>query len=500
MATYERPGVYINERLIQAPLPSQGTADAAGAIVGEFPKGPESVTLVNSWYDFTQKYGGYSAGYEASFGVGQFFQNGGSELFVKRVLPEDAAKAGITVPSSNIPEDIAQVTAKSRGSTGNNLRIQISSTAVANAWDLVVTEETIAGTSSDITNDLVLERFTNIRFDDQNSSDYAETVINLQSDYIEIQVLNNVGLPSTSVLPLVGGDDGTTPTEVEYSGAVEDLSTVNRPLVLFTSGVIDKLGVNAATTAINSFIAWAEDNSGFVVTDTAADLSTNGAISFAGSLTASSHVAVYYPQILMPDPLGRSPQSLRKMGAAGSVAGLYMSTDRLVGPFKAPAGVRSGITGALSLERSFKTSDLDSLNSAATPVNALRQLPGAGVVSMGARTLLQDGTANKYVNMRRSLIFIKERLNNLTQFALFENNDERLWARLRTAISVFLNEYRGAGGLRGETEAEAFFVKIDAENNPPSKIQNGEVNIEVGVALQYPAEFVVINLTQTTAE
>ena len=122
----------------------------------------------------------------------------------------------------------------------------------------------------------------------------------------------------------------------------------------------------------------------------------------------------------------------------------------------------------------------------------------AGIAVMGARTLLQDGTANKYVNMRRSLIYIKKRLRDLTEFAIFENNDERLWAQIRSSIIVFLNEYKNQGGLRGTTPAQAFFVKCDAENNSSAQIANGEVHIQVGVALQYPAEFIVIDLSQKT--
>jgi phage tail sheath protein FI len=61
-----------------------------------------------------------------------------------------------------------------------------------------------------------------------------------------------------------------------------------------------------------------------------------------------------------------------------------------------------------------------------------------------------------------------------------------------------LNDYRNQGGLRGATPAEAFFVKCDAENNTADQIAQGQVNIEVGVALQYPAEFVVITLSQKT--
>jgi phage tail sheath protein FI len=100
--------------------------------------------------------------------------------------------------------------------------------------------------------------------------------------------------------------------------------------------------------------------------------------------------------------------------------------------------------------------------------------------------------------MRRSLIYIRKYLKDLTEFALFENNNEKLWAQLRTTISVFLTSYLNQGGLRGTSPDEAFYVKCDGENNTDSTIANGEVHIEVGVALQYPAEFIVINLTQTT--
>lgn len=499
MATYQRPGVYINERLIQSPIPAQGNANAAGAVIGDFAQGPEAVTLVNSWYEFTQKFGGYNNAYPATFGVGQYFQNGGSELYVRRVLAGDASASGITVPNTSGDTDTAQITATSNGEDGNNLRVQFTAAAQANYYDLVVTRETVVGTASDITNDIVLERYTNIRFDDPNSSDYIESVVNLQSSHIEVTVLTTLGTPPSTVLPLVGGSDGSSTTEVDFGGAVSDFSQVQRPLVLFAPALNAKLGPTNAVTVYNSMISWAEDNNGFVVAETGNSLDAAGAITYAGSLTDSAHAAVYYPHFFISDPLGRSPQSIRVQGPSGAVAGLYLQTDKSVGPFKAPAGTRASIGGALALESALTSADLDSLNSASSPVNALRNLPGAGIVSMGARTLKQDGTANRYVNMRRSLIYIRENLNNLTQFALFENNDEKLWRRLNTAISVFLNEYRTAGGLRGATEAEAFFVKIDAENNPASSIELGEVNIEVGVALQYPTEFVIINLTQQTA-
>jgi phage tail sheath protein FI len=182
-----------------------------------------------------------------------------------------------------------------------------------------------------------------------------------------------------------------------------------------------------------------------------------------------------------------------------------LATDKRVGPFQTPAGIEAKVVDAVALEHAFTNDELDLLNvgnltsGAYYPVNAIRNLPGAGIVVMGGRTLKQDNTANRYVAMRRSLIYIEKRLNDLAQFAIFESNDETLWARLTTVLGNFLNDYRNQGGLRGENADAAFFIKCDTENNTPATIANGEVHVEVGVALEYPAEFIIINLSQKTA-
>lgn len=494
--TYGRPGVYVSERLLPAPIAVTGTANAAGAAIGAFAQGPTTVTRVTSWYDFVQKFGSYNIAYPATFGVGQFFANGGSELYVRRVLSSGAASAAVDLPRSGEGDQVGTVVAKNRGADGNNLRVQVTAAAVAGYYNFSVYRENPSSPS----NDALIEQYTNVVFNDVNSTDYLPTVVNLNSQVVTVSITDNVNAPAVGApLPLTGGTNSTAPEAEDYVDAVADFDTVEQPLVLFAPEIIKSLGAADGKTVQDALVSWATDNNGFAVLDTDADLTPTEALTAASGIGATSSAAVYYPNLLISDPVGRSAQSLRKVGPAGAVAGLYIFTDKQTGPYKAPAGVRSSIRGAVALERTFTNAELDTLNSAATPVNAIRNIPGAGIVAMGARTLLQDGTANRYVNMRRSLIYIKKSLNDLTQFALFENNDERLWARIRTTLSVFLNGYRNQGGLRGNTEGEAFFVKCDAENNTNESIANGEVRIEVGVALQYPAEFVVITLSQKTA-
>ena len=504
--TYGRPGVYVNERLLPAPLAASGSANAAGAVLGVFPKGPSTLTLVTSWYDFTKLFGGYNASYPATFGVGQFFANGGTELYVSRVFPSNAVAAHKTITNSGGGTDVVSVTSKGVGTLGNNLRVKfVQGKAASNTayyYTFSLYEE--AGASGQ-SGDVLLEQYSNVRLDDPDSSDYLETVVNVASSFITVSVLDNSNAPKTDYLALAGGTDGSGLVYGDFTAALTDLETVDRPLVVFYPEVLHTkvLGTTNGALAQADLLAWVDVNkSAYAVLDTPHGLSVEDATGYAANnaFIEVSNAALYYPNIYISDPVGRSSASIRLIGPSGSVAGLYLDTDRVAGPFRAPAGLRSSINGAVAIERQFTSDELDSLNTADVPVNAIRNIPGSGVVVMGARTLLQDGTANRYVNMRRSLIYVEKRLRDLTQFAIFENNDSNLWKTLRTAIGAFLNEYRNQGGLRGDTPDAAFYVKCDAENNPASSIETGVVNIEVGVALQYPAEFVVINLSQQTGQ
>lgn len=496
---YSRPGVYISERLLPPVVPGGVTANAAGAVVAPFAQGPEAVTLVSSWYEFTKNFGGYNASYPATFEVGSFFANGGRELYVQRLLHADAVAAHVDVVTS-ASAVVTTVTAKNAGTDGNNLRVVVTAGTVSSTYTLTLYKE--SGIPNNITDDILLERYENIVFEDPTSSDFAETVINLVSPNISLSN-SAAGVPTSVTFPLTSGSNGTAVVAADYtnykasgSGVFDRFSSISRPLVMFLPGV--NALASGTVTVFDAAISWAEANEGFIVLDTDPNLTVANALTFAASIQSSSNAAVYYPQIYIADPVGRGTGALRMISPQGAVVGLYLSTDANRGVFKAPAGITTTLQGVVALEKQFTSAELDSLNAGAAPVNAIRQIPGAGISVMGARTLKQDGTANKYVNMRRSLIYIRKQLENLTQFAIFENNDEFLWARLRTTIGSFLNEYRNQGGLRGATPAQAYFVVCDANNNTASTIQNGEVHIQVGVALQYPAEFIVIDLSQKT--
>jgi phage tail sheath protein FI len=65
-------------------------------------------------------------------------------------------------------------------------------------------------------------------------------------------------------------------------------------------------------------------------------------------------------------------------------------------------------------------------------------------------------------------------------------------------VSSFLTSIWATGALAGDTPQQAFYVKCDAENNPPDERAKGKLVVEVGVATVFPAEFVVFRIQQFT--
>jgi phage tail sheath protein FI len=79
---------------------------------------------------------------------------------------------------------------------------------------------------------------------------------------------------------------------------------------------------------------------------------------------------------------------------------------------------------------------------------------------------------------------------------VFEPNTPELWAKIRRNVTAFLTNVWRSGALFGTTAQEAFYVKCDAETNPPEVRDLGQVVTEIGVAPAKPAEFVIFRISQ----
>jgi hypothetical protein len=79
-------------------------------------------------------------------------------------------------------------------------------------------------------------------------------------------------------------------------------------------------------------------------------------------------------------------------------------------------------------------------------------------------------------------------------WATFETNSPFLWVRIQRELSDYLETLWQAGALKGQTIDQAFYVKCDAQTNPPELRDRGQVAIEVGLAPNAAAEFIIVRI------
>ena len=206
----------------------------------------------------------------------------------------------------------------------------------------------------------------------------------------------------------------------------------------------------------------------------------------------SDYAAMYHPWIQIYDVLNKRPAYIPPSGA---VCGIYARSDVERGVHKAPAN--EVVYNCIGLSCLYNKAEQDILNPAG--VNLIRALPGQGIRVWGARTC-SSNSLWKYVNVRRLFIYLEESIKSQTNWAVFEPNDEMLWARVGRTIRAFLRDMWRSGALVGTTEDQAFFVNIGRDTMSQSDILNGRLICEIGVAPSRPAEFVIFRITQFMEE
>jgi uncharacterized protein len=204
---------------------------------------------------------------------------------------------------------------------------------------------------------------------------------------------------------------------------------------------------------------------------------------------ASDYAAVYFPWLQVDDPATGGPVNVPP---SGHVAGIYARVDGARGVHKAPAN--EAVMGVTGLRYAISDAQQDGINPQG--INAIRSLAGTTRV-WGARTLGGDENAEwRYVPIRRLFLFLRESIYQGTGWVVFEPNDAALWAKIVRNVTAFLTNVWRDGALFGATAAEAFYVKCDAETNPQSVREAGQVITEIGVAVVAPAEFVIFRISQ----
>lgn len=496
MPAFSTPGVYVNEAPLTSLTPNI-SGNSLAAFLGEAQRGPTSATLITDWPAYKSTFGDLDTNYDLGYAVYTFFSNGGRACYVTRVAAEAAVAASLE-DHPYYPNGVGQasvalftVTAESVGSWGNNLSIETLTGTIDPSATTHGTFTLVVYLSG-----VEVERWPDLTID-PNGNRFVSSIVNNYSKFIRVSDVSTTD-PSdseayyTTSAALASGLDGTV-ADSDYVRDFDKLDVVKGNLII---NAVGKSSTTVVTAAVTKAITRQDS---FVIIDPNASDTTFSEVQATAanyaSLSGGGYAAHYTPMLKMSDPARTGPGAIRDTFPGGSVAGIMVRTELRRTVAKAPAGTDAEVRGALGLVVPMTDAQIGTLYNGSPYVNSFKAVSGAGVNVYGARTL-SKGQPDKFIPVRRTLNYLKYSLKDLTEFAVFEPNDQNLWNQISLRISGFLGDFWRSGGLNGANASDAFYVLCDSSINTPTSIDQGIVNVEVGVALQYPAEFIVINLSQ----
>jgi len=520
MAEYLHPGVYIEE-IERGPRPIEGVPTSVAAFLGLAERGPLMPRLVTSYKDYVRKFGGvYDQFKYVPYAASGFFENGGKQLYVCRLVGQNATPATLDLgdfllraagPGSWGLRLWVSVRASTTQSGGAPIGFRIS----AGYFPLGVEPYDPFGKSNSarLPRPQALEDFDDMVVDEKSPDYYGKRVPFIDLDKGEL----NQGPLSSSLFVLVrksgvaagtlpafntslltdGGADDEVLTAPDFTGLTAGQRNDIQGLTALELDAFRDVSIVYAPAAgddvVQEVVAHCENlRYRFAVVDCPKGISDSSQLDPRTTLKDTEYASYYYPWIAISDP---STGARKFIPPGGHVIGVYARTDDLRGVFKAPAN--ESVSGVLDLEYDIRDNDQDVINPRG--VNAIRQFPERGIRVWGARTLTSDALW-KYVSVRRLFIFLERSIYEGTQWVVFEPNDDRLWARVIDTIRLFLRTQWRLGALFGRTEEEAFFITCDRTTMTQDDILQGRLICEIGIAPVRPAEFVIFKIFQNTAE
>ncbi|XXY13210.1 phage tail sheath C-terminal domain-containing protein [Sorangium sp. So ce216] len=336
----------------------------------------------------------------------------------------------------------------------------------------------------------------------------AVSVVNHPSTGSRFVMLTDLGVtgpgtnspaPGTTALGAAAGTsgrDGDAPLDMHYVGDPAARTGVHA----FDTSRIQLLACPETTSpgVTAALLAYCEQRGELMFVGTAPHgLDIEGLKTYASPFRAKKVFgALYAPWIATVNPLDLTGADPRLwIPPVGHVLGVYARIASARGVWKAPAGDEAVVRGALAV--GLDMTDIDETDLVKNGgVNAIRAIPGSGIVVDTSRTLSTD-TRWLFVNVRRLFNFVKSSLRDGLRWVAQEPHSEELRRAVRlNVVTPFLLGLWRQGAFGSDPANQVFTVKCDAQNNPPEEVNLGNFKVEVYFYPVKPAETIIITVGQ----
>jgi phage tail sheath protein FI len=487
------PGVHVDVNTGQVSRPAQPETASKFFVVGYSIWGPvNKATVITGWQEFVRRFGGFNVNSFLVIAMYIYFNLfKGDRAVVCRVVGSDATVATVTIndrgAGAGQPKATLKIDAKypsssvdvrytiEAGTKANTFKLKVRSVALGITEvydDLKIDAESIA---------LVNQRSVLVVFTNMNSTNAAPT--NLPVLTAEATLAGgDDDFAGLAAADYIGTDDGTTRTGLQAFNSEE-----------WGTGQVAIPGITTTATHA-ALIAHAEAYNRVALLDPPFASDKDDVVAIR-NLYGTNHGAVDWPWAETLDFAGSGLN--RYYPISPYRAGCCAKADQEVGVHKAPANY--ALPGVINVERAAgdypQTDEGTRAYLAEKDVNVVTPLPQQGVKIYDEQVMTGDNRV-KTIHEIRVLNLLYYQLKAAYQSLPFSVIDAtgRLYREVKSLSEGYLRTLKSAGALYGQTEEEAFIVICDATNNSQADLDEGRVNVTVGVRLSTAARFVFLKI------
>ena len=465
------------------------------AFIGRTERGPVNEPIALSSFDEYRRFFGSHVTFSfVSYAVQHYFLHGGQSAVVVRVVNR-ATRAGIELKAG---DETLYLQARHPGSQ-EHLRVSIDYDGVeydSSRFNLVV--QRLRGAQSQLVEDQELyPRLCMRASDDRYIVDALQhsALLRLSAPVPgqrpDATPPKRPGEPMSYLATSTLGSDGSELTDYDIIGSGREGTGL---FALLRTEPIDLLCIPPAPhrdLGITSFVAaerFCERQRCMLIWDPPWSWDTSAAAvrGVRSSLYASHNALTYFPRIRRRGDLVRFAGGLP---ACGAIAGLLARSDA--------CGVLRGLTDEIgALQTSFTAveelaaKDITVLRRFG--VNTLSRGPGSHYIVEGKVTLADPGrmsNAWRKLDRRRTLFFVLNQIVVATRSVHRGLDDRETVRNLEFQLTAFLIGLFKQGALVGRSASQAFLLRV------VDTMDDSQLVVRVGVALQRPGEFVSYDFT-----
>jgi len=481
------PGVVINTSVRTGPSVTLIDESSQAFFVGLAERGPsDAAGLCTSLEQFENVYGEYQAYSLLHPTVEAFFEEGGTQCHIARVVGPAATKGTLELDDGD-----------------SNATIVLTANG-AGAWSTTISAQVIAGTVSGSFAVKILKDGAQIATTGNcTSREQAIGKINLHAEASKYVVASlgadtsNPAVMNAAAALSAGSDDRANVVDANY---VTALNLFNDAL---GSGAV-ACPESASQTVYSGLLAHGNAYNRIAILHGASNATIANIKSFAQTIIANEsnleHGALYYPWVYAPSSVNGVNRLIPPDGYVAAARSKTVNTTGSHVPFAGGMSKASFILGVVT--------DVDRVNGNALDdecVNAIRVISNT-VRVYGARSLSQDTTNFRYITAQDTVNGIVTLAYRALEPIVFTSIDGRgtVFANIESRLIAVLEGFRIAGalfeafGLNGQRIDYGYTVRCDAKLNPASELANGKIRAKVGVRVSGVGDRIEVEIVKSS--